>query len=302
MKKVIVIGGTGFIGRALVARLNTMGCQVESVGSAEADLREFDSLDKYDGDYDTVFHLAAWTQAGDFCLYNQGQQWLTNQKINTTVLDWCARCNPKAKIVAFGTSCAYAPGSQHLEDEYLKGDPIDDLYTYAMTKRMLYIGLKGLNKQFGQEYLVVVPSTVYGPNYFLHGKQLHFIFDLTRKILSCKYKNEPVVLWGDGFQRRELIFIDDFLDDLLFLVPKVKNDIVNIGAGEDYSIRDFADIICEEVGVDKMAVIYDDTAYVGARSKILNCDKLKSLVPTFHRTDLRQGIQATVKWMESELF
>ena len=167
----------------------------------------------FDKGYDTVFHLAAWTQAGDFCVHHSGEQWLVNQKINTTVLDWCNRANRQAKIIAFGTSCAYAPGSMHKESEYLSGDPIADLYTYAMTKRMLYVGLKALHKQFGQEYVVVVPSTVYGPDYYLHGKQLHFIFDLIQKILAYKYSKKPVVK-GDGHQRRELIYIDDFLDDM----------------------------------------------------------------------------------------
>ena len=167
---------------------------------------------------------------------------------------------------------------------------------------MLYIGLQALNKQFGQEYLVVVPSTVYGPNYYLHGKQLHFIFDLIRKILSYKYNNEPITLWGDGYQRRELIFIDDFLNDMFALMPKINNEIINIGADQDFSIREFAQIICEEVGVDPSVISYDTNAYVGARTKILNCDKLKSSMSEFKRTDLRYGISVTIKWIKKELF
>lgn len=302
MKKVIVIGGTGFIGRALVQRLNLMGCDVTSVGSIDADLRDSASLDKFDIDYDAVFHLAAWTQAGDFCVHHPGEQWLVNQKINTTVLDWCNRRNPQAKIIAFGTSCAYAPGSPHKESEYLSGEPIADLYTYAMTKRMLYVGLQALHKQFGQEYLVVVPSTVYGPDYYLHGKQLHFVFDLIRKILAYKHYKKPVVLWGDGHQRRELIYIEDFLDDMFSILPFVKNDLINIGADTDFSIRQFATIICEEAGVDPSVIRYDESAYVGARSKILNCEKLREIIPKWKRTELRLGVRRTVRWMEKELF
>ena len=302
MEKVIVIGGTGFIGRALVQRLDLMGCDVTSIGSSDADLRDSSSLDKFGKGYDTVFHLAAWTQAGDFCVHHSGEQWLVNQKINTTVLDWCNRTNRQAKIIAFGTSCAYEPGSLHKESEYLLGDPIADLYTYAMTKRMLYVGLKALHKQFGQEYVVVVPSTVYGPDYYLHGKQLHFIFDLIQKILAYKYSKKPVVLWGDGYQRRELIYIDDFLDDMFSLLPFVKNDLINIGADKDFSIREFATIICEEAGVDPSVIRYDENAYVGARSKILNCEKLKKILPNWKRTELRLGVGKTVRWMEKELF
>lgn len=302
MKKVIVIGGTGFIGRALVKRLELMNCDVVVVGSGDADLRDPKALDKFGTNYDTVFHLAAWTQAGDFCVHHAGEQWLINQQINTTVLEWCNRSNRQAKIVAFGTSCVYEPGSEHKEIEYLSGHPIDELYTYAMSKRMLYVGLQALQKQFGQEYIVVVPSTVYGPDYYLHGKQLHFIFDLIRKILLYKHKKEPIILWGDGHQRRELIYIEDFLDDMFSLLPIIKNDLVNIGAGEDFSIREFAAIICEEAGVNPSVIQFDENAYVGARSKVLNCEKLRKIVPNFKRTDLRVGLGATVQWMETELF
>ena len=302
MKKIFITGATGFIGRALTARLKKLGCEVTAIGSADADLTHADSLDGFDRDFDTIFHLAAWTQAGDFCVHHPGEQWLVNQKINTNVLDWCNRVNRQARIVAFGTSCAYAPGSAHKENEYLSGHPIEDLYTYAMTKRMLYAGLKALNKQFGQEYLVVVPSTVYGPDYYLHGKQLHFIFDLIRKILAHKHNKEPIILWGDGHQRRELIFIDDFIDDLLTVLPILKNDVINIGANADFSIRQFAAMICEEVGVDPLKINYDETGYVGARSKILNCEKLISLLPKFQRTELKLGLSKTVRWMDGELF
>ena len=302
MKKCIVIGGTGFIGSALVSRLKNQNCEVVSVGSKDANLCNHGSLDKFDDDYDLIFHLAAWTQAGDFCVHHPGEQWLINQKINTNVLDWWHRKNRKTKLIAFGTSCVYDPKSQHKESEYLSGYPIEELFTYAMTKRMLYTGLKALNQQFGQEYLLVVPSTVYGPNYFLKGKQLHFIFDLIRKILEFKHDQKPVVLWGDGFQKRELIYIDDFIDDLLFISPLVNNDIVNIGADKDYTIRQFAEVICENIGIDKSLIKYNENAYVGARSKILNCEKLRNILPYWKRTELTYGISQTINWMEKELF
>ena len=83
--------------------------------------------------------------------------------------------------------------------------------------------------------------------------------------MAYKYSKKPVVLWGDGYQRRELIYIDDFLDDMFSLLPFVKNDLINIGADKDFSIREFATIICEEAGVDPLVIRYDENAYVGAK-------------------------------------
>ena len=164
---------------------------------------------------------------------------------------------------------------------------------------MLYVGLQALHKQFRQEYLVVVPSTVYGPEYYLH-RATSFHFDLIRKILAYKHKRS--LLFCGAMGTREVDLYCDFLDDMFSVLPIVKNDLINFGADADFSIRQFANIICEEAGVDPSAIGYDENAYVGARSKILNCEKLKKILPSWKRTELRLGVGRTVQWMENELF
>ena len=301
--KVIVTGASGFIGQTLCRKLVALGHDVTPLSSKDANLTQSGSLSRFNNEeYERIFHLAAWTQAGDFCLYHPGEQWLINQQINTTLLTWWQRHQPQAKLISFGTSCSYAATGTLAEDKYLLGEPIDDLYVYAMTKRMLLIGQQALNRQFGLSYMTVIPSTVYGPNYDTSGKQLHFIFDLIRKILDMKHNNNAVILWGDGRQRRELVFIDDFIRELIELDASLENDIVNIGAGEDYSIREFAQLICEIVKIDPEKVKYDTDRYVGAKSKKLDNTKLDKLLPNKVRTPLKEGLEITVTWMEKELF
>src|SRR5262245_17363458 len=202
--KILVTGSSGFLGSTLCPFLEKQGAQVTRLNSKSADLRQPGSLDKFSEPYDLIFHLAAWTQAGDFCLKHPGEQWIINQQMNTHVLSWWSTKQKQAKLVFMGTSCAYAPGSGLKEEEYMLGEPIDSLYTYAMTKRMLYQGARALQKQYGLRYLSAVPSTLYGPGYHTDGRQMHFIFDLIRKIIRGKEMNEPVVLWGDGHQKREI--------------------------------------------------------------------------------------------------
>jgi GDP-L-fucose synthase len=240
--------------------------------------------------------LAAWTQAGDFCLRHPGEQWLYNQAINTTVLNWWADYQPNALMVCIGTSCSYDPTLPLAEEHYLAGTPIDGLYTYAMTKRMLLVGLQALNRQRGMRYLYAVPSTLYGPHYHTDGRQLHFIFDLIRKILKGKYEGAPVELWGDGEQKRELIHVADFVDALLSIRHRASNTLVNIGAGEEHSIRQFAEAICAIVGFDPSQIRYDRSRYVGARSKVLRIDRLKGYLPHFQPRPLTQGLQETIEW------
>jgi len=298
MANVLVTGATGFLGTALVRALRERGDTVTALGSRDADLTRPDSLPRVAVErVDLIFHLAAWTQAGDFCLYHPGEQWIINQQINTNVLSYWQGLQPQAKLIAIGTSCSYDPELPLSEEHYLDGTPIESLFTYAHTKRMLLVGMKALAKQYDMRYLCVVPSTLYGPGYHTDGRKMHFIFDLMRKILRGQRFGEPVELWGDGYQRRELIYVGDFVDAMLALAERVDNDVVNIGAGEEHTIREFAAIISDKVGYDAQRITYDETRYVGARSKCLDVARLHALLPEFQTRPLAEGIAETLDWM-----
>jgi len=294
---ILVTGSSGFMGVHLCAALEARGDSLVRLNSRNCDLTKQGSLEAFsDRRYDLVYHLAAWTQAGDFCLRHPGEQWIINQQINTNVLAWWAGHQPDAKLVFMGTSCAYAPNSDLAEDKYMDGEPIDSLYTYAMTKRMLFQGARALNRQFGLRYLCAVPSTLYGPGYHTDGRQMHFIFDLIRKIIRGKEFGERVILWGDGNQKREIVLVDDFVRLLFVLVGNVENDLVNIGAGEEFSIRTFVGHICRIVGYPEDGIQYDTDRYVGATSKCLNVKKVQRLVPGYSLTPLEHGLKRTIDW------
>ena len=295
--KIFITGATGFLGTHLVKHLRGAGHDVTAVGSKECDLTRQGSLQAFNHTkWDHIYHLAAWTQAGDFCLKHPGEQWIKNQQINTNVLEWWHTSQPQAKMIAIGTSCCYEPGTPHVEERFLLGMPTESLYTYAMTKRMLLVGLQSLARQFGLTYLFVVPSTLYGPDYHLDGRQMHFIFDLLRKIVDGKYKETPVELWGDGTQKRELIHVDSFVSTMTYLAQNVDNEIFNIGGGEEHPIRSFAEMLAEYVGYDASKITYDTTKYVGATSKFLVVDKVRKAVPSFNPIPLDQGLREIVNW------
>ncbi len=300
MKKSLITGATGFLGNSLLKKLNNIGHETVPLNSKNADLTDSSSLDKFNSlNLNYIFHLATWTQAGDFCVYHPAEQWCINQQINTNVLNWWSKYQPQAKLISIGTSCSYEETSIHKEDNYLLGVPREELYTYAMTKRMLLIGQKALEKQFGLKYLTFIPSTLYGPYYNIKKKQLHFIFDIIRKIIAYKKDKEEIILWGDGTQKRELVFVEDFVNIMMILLDRVENDIVNIGAGSDYSISEFAQMVCDIIGVNYNNIKFNTSRYVGAKSKILDNSKLNNLVSDYSQIPIKKGLKLTIDWIKN---
>jgi GDP-L-fucose synthase len=298
---IFVTGSSGFLGRHLCLYLVEQGHSLVALTSKECDLTKQGTLEKLArSQYDQIYHLAAWTQAGDFCMRHGGEQWIVNQQINTNVLAWWQKFQPQAKLITLGTSVSYSTEDNLSEEEYMVGIPKERFFAYAMSKRMLYAGLVSLNKQFGLKYLYLVPSTLYGPRYHTDGRQMHFIFDLIRKILRAKLYGEPVVLWGDGYQRRELVFIDDFVRIMLQMADICNNELINIGSGEEFTIRYFAELICKKLKYDPNNIQYDTSRYVGAKSKCLVVNKLHRLLLDIPMTPLEKGLSATIDWFWSE--
>jgi GDP-L-fucose synthase len=196
-------------------------------------------------------------------------------------------------MIAMGTSCSYSPDIPMTEDNYLLGEPEKGLYTYAMTKRMLLVGLKSYAEQFGLKYIYYVPSTLYGADFDLEDS--HFIFDLIKKIYSGKTDNVKVELWGDGHQKRELIYVND-ATKIIMDTLHLENEIINLGSGEEHSIRDIAKVISNYVDYNKEKIIYDTSKYVGVFSKKIVTDKLFTILNNFKFTNPEEGIKQTLDY------
>jgi GDP-L-fucose synthase len=294
MKKVLITGLTGYLGRHLKKHIDELGWEIFISNSKVANLMDDKNLHVYnDVKFDYIFHLAAHTKAGDYCLYHKGDQFEINQTINTNILKYWRTMQPQAKMVAMGTSCSYSPDIPMTEDNYLLGEPEKGLYTYAMTKRMLFVGLKSYAEQFGLKYIYYVPSTLYGVDFDLDDS--HFIFDLIKKIYSGKTDDTKVELWGNGYQKRELIYVDDAIKIIMDTLH-LENEIINLGSGEEHSIRDFAKVICNYVGYNEEKIIYDTSKYVGVLSKKIVTNKLFTILNSFEFTNPKEGIKQTLDY------
>jgi len=299
--KVLVTGATGFLGKHLTKKLTELDFDIYISNTTMANLMNVENLHVYnDIKFDYIFHLAAVTKAGDYCMTHQGDQWLSNQMINTNILSYWKDKQPQAKMVCMGTSCSYSPGMFMTEDNYLLGEPEPSLHTYAMTKRMLLLGLQSIQQQYGLKWLYFIPSTLYGPGFELDDN--HFIFDFIRNCYNAKESGELWQLWGDGEQRRELIYVEDAVDAMINLLS-YDNEVFNLGSGQDHTINEFAQKVCEIYDYDYDSLGRDMTKYVGVREKKIDTAKVMSYInnKTFLKTHLEEGLSASIKYFKENI-
>lgn len=298
-KKIFVTGGSGYLGRHLIKYLKSKNYKIFSPTSKEVNLKNFNQLKKIKNNFDQVYHLAAWTQAGDFCLKYPMDQWIINQEINSNIIKWWSNSqNTKSKIVIIGTSCCYDEIGNFEEKNYLNEKPHSSLATYAMTKKMLLQGVISCQLQKKLNWNCFIPSTLYGNGYKITNKTPHFIFDLVRKILRGKYYGDKVELWGDGNQTREIIHVNDFIKNMVNISKTKNNTVLNIGGGSEYSIKFFAKKICKIADYDFNKIHFNKSKYVGAKSKKLSIKKILKIYPNYKKnlTNINKGISDMVKW------
>jgi len=207
------------------------------------------------------------------------------------------------KLCFLGSSCIYPKfAPQPIKEEYFldgKLEPTNDAYAVAKIA-----GIKmcqAYNKQYGTNFISVMPTNLYGPNDSFDLQNSHVLPALIRKFVEARNTKAPnVTLWGTGNPKREFLYVDDMANASLFLMKNYnESEIINIGTGTDVSILELAHLIGESVGYEGK-IIFDVTKPDGTPRKLLDVSKINALgwkatVP------LRDGIQQTIRWYEENL-
>jgi GDP-L-fucose synthase len=213
------------------------------------------------------------------------------------------------KLLFLGSSCIYPKfASQPMKEEYLLTGELEFTNEpYAIAKIAGIKMCQSYNRQYGTNFIACMPTNLYGPNDNFDLESSHVLPAMIRKFHEAKEnQNKDVVLWGSGSPKREFLYVDDLADACLFLMEKYnpskkeneKGEIfLNIGTGEDLSIKELASIIKKVVGY-KGKIIWDESKPDGTPRKLLDVSKIHNL-GWKHKIDLETGIRKTYEWYKS---
>ena len=223
----------------------------------------------------------------------------SNLAIQTNVLDAAYRSGV-AKIQMLGSSCIYPKlAPQPLKEEYLLTGPLEPTNEwYAIAKIAGIKMAQAYRKQYGLRAISLMPTNLYGPEDNFDLASSHVLPALIRKFHEAAQREaSEVVIWGTGSPRREFLHVDDMAAAALFLMQRYDDgDILNVGAGEDVTIRELAEMIAGVVGY-RGALSFDTTKPDGTPRKLLDSSRLKALGWS-PRIPLRAGIAATYEWYQ----
>ncbi len=296
MKQALILGGTGFIGRALAARL---GDGAIAVGSADFDLTDANATNHWFSQnnpesFSHIFHLAAVYKAGGWPMTHPATQFHANMSLNVNALEAWKQFAPRARFTSVVSYCMYPDHDQpHPEAELYGTEPEPYLFAYAFTKKALIIGQRAYTKEFGLSATSCVLPTVYGPGDSF-AEDSHVMGALIGKFSRAAANDDnEVEVWGDGTQEREFLYVEDAVDGILAASERASSDVLNLGTGKAHSIRELAETIQKETGFDG-DINYNPDRFVGAKRRVLNSALSHSELSWKPCHSLIDGIRKTI--------
>lgn len=298
--KVFVAGGNGLVGRAVIRELRRRGVTtIDAPRSGELDLRNRDAARAYleKSPPDVVIDAAARV-GGIHANNTYPAEFLSdNLQIQVNLMDAAANTSVP-KFVFLGSSCIYPKFAPQPipEDSLLTGDLEPTNSAYAIAKIAGIEQVKSHRRQYHRAWISAMPTNIYGPYDNFHPEDSHVVPALIRRIHEAKRDGAPTVsIWGSGTPLREFLYVDDLARAIVYLLEHYdSDDIINVGSGEEVSIRELAETIAEVVGYQGK-LVFDSSKPDGTPRKFLDNSKIEALGWS-SQVSLREGLTETYRW------
>jgi GDP-L-fucose synthase len=302
--KIFVAGHRGMVGSGLIRHLETTGFANLLVRDrSKLDLRDESAVAKFFSQEKPAVVILAAAKVGGIKANNDFpvEFLLENLRIQESVIH-AAYENGVRKLLFLGSSCIYPKSApQPIPETALLSGPLEPTNeAYAVAKIAGIKLCQAYSREYGANFISVMPTNLYGPNDNFDLETSHVVAALLRKAHEAKTrKDRKLVVWGSGKPRREFLHVDDLALACLLLLEKYNSpEIINVGCGEDISIRELAELICDVVGFDG-ELAWDTTKPDGTPRKLLDITKLEGLgwKPSI---SLREGIGRTYEWFRAK--
>ena len=299
--KILVAGGTGLAGSAIIRELERVNKKVIGISSKDINLLDRAKTFSYIKDLGPAVIIDAAAKVGGVGSNNAYPvEFLTqNLQIQSNLMDAAHEAKVE-KFLFLGSSCIYPRNcAQPIKEDYLLTGELEQTNSaYAVAKIAGIELIKSYRKEYGHSWISVMPTNLYGPNDNFDLENSHVLPALIRKFVEAKRNNSTeVVLWGSGTPLREFLHVDDLAKAILVCLEKYDDSQqINIGSGDEISIKDLAVKIANLTGFTG-SIVWDANRPDGTPRKVLDSTKINNLgwKPSI---TLDQGIASTVEWYQ----
>jgi GDP-L-fucose synthase len=300
-ERVVVTGGAGFLGSAVVDKLRVRGYENIFVPrSQDYDLRKEAMIVRLykDAQPQIVVHLAAVVGGIGANRANPGRFFYDNAVMGIQLMEYARRFGID-KFIAVGTICAYPKFAPvpFKEEELWNGYPEETNAPYGLAKKMILVQAQAYRAQYGFNAIYLLPVNLYGPGDNFDLETSHVIPALIRKCVEAKANNdEQIILWGDGSPTREFLYVEDAAEGIVLATERYNgSEPVNLGTGEEISILSLAQMIAAEVGFSG-SIVWDTTKPNGQPRRCLDVSRAQQYFGFQAQHGLREGIAKTLAW------
>ena len=303
-RRVLLTGSGGFLGRVITSRIErSMPAAFFTPRKSELDLRDGAAVGAYlrENRPNLIIHAAAVVGGIGANRAHPGSFFYENAIMGIQLIEEARRAGIE-KFVCLGTICAYPKFTPvpFREEELWNGYPEETNAPYGVAKKALLVQLQSYRQEYGFNGVYLLPVNLYGPRDNFDLETSHVIPAMIRKFVEANERGDrEVVLWGDGTPTREFLYVEDAADGIVTAAEKYDDgEPVNLGRGEEISIRTLAEVIARKTGFDGQ-IVWDSTKPNGQPRRMLDVTRAERLFGFRAKTGLDEGMANTVDWFRA---